>query len=70
MTIKANVGLVKIAGSVSPAANEDRVTGDGFAELNRRNDATAGWDPYDVWRTRVKQARDLQTDPASDKRRP
>jgi hypothetical protein len=70
MTIKANVGLVKIAGSVGTAANEDRVVEDGFAEINRRIDATAGWDPYDVWRTRVKQARDLRTEPKPDKRRP
>ena len=37
---------------LSPAANED------FAETNSDLDthayARAGWDPYEVWRTRVK----------------
>lgn len=55
-------GLVRIAGDVSPAANEDRIA-QGMdpgvsAEEHRRTDAPAGWDPYDVWRTRVKKARD------------
>ena len=55
-------GLVRIAGDTSPAANEDRIV-QGFERNSPIADgqptaAAGGWDPYDVWRTRVKKARD------------
>lgn len=34
------------------AANEDRFPGDSIATL--RPASKTGWDPYDIWRTRVK----------------
>jgi len=49
-TNKLNSGI-RIAGggtSAAAAANEDQLG---------RNDLTVGWDPYHVWRTRVKEAR-------------
>jgi hypothetical protein len=42
------------ADGLTPAANEE------FAELmnglERLEDSRAGWDPYEVWRTRVKSS--------------
>lgn len=62
MTTTVSSGLVTIAGQSDVAANEDD-TGATFGEDGRREDATAGWDPYEVWLARVKaprDARDLQ----------
>lgn len=44
------------------AANEDRFPGE--AALGKRQDSSAGWDPYDVWRTRVKSRH--RTEPLVD----
>lgn len=63
MTTTASGGLVRIAGESDVAANEDERAADSAVEDDRRDDATAGWDPYQVWRARVKaprEARDLQ----------
>jgi hypothetical protein len=62
MQITTSGGLVRISGESDVAANEDEA-GAGFdVEDGRRTDATPGWDPYQVWLTRVKaprEARDL-----------
>lgn len=66
MKITASGGLVRIAGESEGAANEELAAGLPV-EDGRRNDATAGWDPYQVWLTRVKaprEARDQLETPA------
>jgi hypothetical protein len=44
---------------ISRAANEE------FSGQEQRDDGTAGvqraWDPYEVWRTRVRETLDLET---------
>jgi hypothetical protein len=58
MTIKINSGLIRIAsGGTSAAANEDQLAENRFQGEDGRNDLGVGWDPYHVWRTRVKEAR-------------
>jgi len=49
-------GLVRLAGEDSAAANEDRVDPTFCVNTDARHDENAGWDPYEVWRTRVKPA--------------
>ncbi|HZF26435.1 MAG TPA: hypothetical protein VEZ88_09255 [Steroidobacteraceae bacterium] len=58
MKITASGGLVRIAGESDVAANEERAAS--FPVEDRRNDATAGWDPYQVWLTRVKAPREAR----------
>jgi hypothetical protein len=61
MQITASGGLVRIAGESDVAANDDQVAAAFVVEVDgRRNDATEGWDPYRVWLTRVKEARDAR----------
>jgi hypothetical protein len=62
MKITTSSGLVRIAGTSDVAANEDQAVTTFAVEDGRRTDATPGWDPYQVWLTRVKaprEARDL-----------
>ena len=54
-------GLVKVAGGMDVAANEDRVAAEYNPNHQQSNDAIAGWDPYEIWRTRVKNVRDSKT---------
>lgn len=54
MTIKTGGGLVRISGEVGMAANEDRVAESAVVD-ERSTDGASGWDPYEVWRTRVKK---------------
>jgi hypothetical protein len=49
-------GLVRPAGEVSAAANEDLVDPTFCVNTDARHGEHAGWDPYEVWRTRVKPA--------------
>lgn len=49
-------GLVRPAGEVSAAANEDVVDPTFCVNTEARHRENAGWDPYEVWRTRVKPA--------------
>lgn len=65
MTITTSGGLVRISGDVGTAANEDRAAEPGVVE-DRRADGAAGWDPYEVWRTRVKGARDTRVKSETD----
>lgn len=54
MKRKAATGLAA-AGRISSAANEDFTsTADGVDGLQER--PQAGWNPYEVWRTRVKES--------------
>jgi hypothetical protein len=43
--------------TTSAAANEEFVTSPAFEEVARTSGS--GWDPYEVWRTRVKEESDL-----------
>jgi hypothetical protein len=60
MKITTSGGLVRIAGKSEVAANEDEAAATFGAEDTRRTDATAGWDPYQIWLTRVKAPRDAK----------
>ena len=60
MTTTASGGLVTIAGEAEVAANEDGQAATIAVEESRRDDATAGWDPYQVWLARVKAPRDAR----------
>lgn len=57
MRITANGGLVRIAGDNGDAANEDQAVEKTVPAVERSDPGTAGWDPYEVWRTRVKAPR-------------
>lgn len=60
MTTTASGGLVTIAGETDVAANEEEAAAALAVEDSRRDDATAGWDPYQVWLARVKAPRDAR----------
>lgn len=61
MQITGSGGLVRIAGESDVAANDDQVAAAFVVDVDgRRNDATEGWDPYQVWLTRVKAPRDAR----------
>jgi hypothetical protein len=64
MKTTASGGLVRIAGESEVAANEE-IAADLPVADGRRNDATAGWDPYQVWLTRVKAPREARDEPDS-----
>ncbi len=49
-----------LAGEV-PAANDDAIEGGG---------KPAGWDPFEVWRTRVRDARPRASEPADEPPQP
>jgi hypothetical protein len=53
MKRKAAKGLAA-AGRISSAANEEFTTTAGVDSLAER--PQAGWNPYEVWRTRVKES--------------
>lgn len=57
MRTTANGGLVRIAGETGDAANEDQAVEKSVPAVERSDPGTAGWDPYEVWRTRVKTPR-------------
>jgi hypothetical protein len=63
MIKKVNVGLVRLADAgTTTAANEDRTPVVAAAESKEPGSTSAsGWDPYEVWRTRVKSARDTRS---------
>lgn len=65
MTITTNGGLVRISGDAGLAANEDLAVEPGAVD-DRRADGAAGWDPYEVWRTRIKSVRDTREKSGSD----
>jgi hypothetical protein len=47
------------------AANDDAITLAWIAPLDRRGMDDQGWDPFEVWRTRIKEARERDaTSPA------
>jgi hypothetical protein len=49
--------LVQVAGMGADAANEVPAAERGVTEKPREDSTAAGWDPYEVWRTRVKESR-------------
>jgi hypothetical protein len=51
-------------GSVALAANDD--LGPALAADELAASAAAGWDPFEVWRTRVRDARRSASDAAED----
>ena len=62
MRSTTNGGLVRITAVGVDAANEEPAAERVPAE-KRREDRTAGWDPYEVWRTRVKEPRVPKEEP-------
>jgi hypothetical protein len=61
MQITGSGGLVRVAGESDVAANDDQVAAAFAVDFDgRRNDATEGWDPYQVWLARVKAPRDAR----------
>ena len=56
MRTKTNGGLVQIVDVGTDAANEQAAERVVPVE-KKREDGTAGWNPYEVWRTRVKEPR-------------
>ncbi len=60
MKITTSGGLVRIAGKSDVAANEDEAAATFAVEDGQRADATAGWDPYQIWLTRVKAPREAK----------
>jgi hypothetical protein len=62
MRSATNGGLVRITGVGVDAANEEPAAERVRAERHRE-DRTAGWDPYEVWRTRVKEPRVTKDEP-------
>ena len=69
MRITANGGLVSIAGETGDAANEERAVEKTVPAVERSDPGTAGWDPYEVSRTREKAPRlaNELPDPTGDK---
>jgi hypothetical protein len=68
MRIKANGGLVNFAADAGSAANEDEAA-DRSVPAEERDSGTAGWDPYEVWLTRVRgprRNRDAPDAPGND----
>jgi hypothetical protein len=59
MTITTSGGLVRIFGDEGLAANEDLAAEPGAVDAPQ-TDGAAGWDPYEVWRTRIKCVRDTR----------
>ena len=57
MTTTTPNGLVSFAGEEAVAANDDRAEATGSWKIPQF-DQHAGWDPYEVWRTRVKRVRE------------
>jgi len=66
MIKKLNVGLVRLADAGSVAANEDRTPVALAAAESKDSGSASGWDPYEVWRTRIKSARDTRSKIDSD----
>jgi hypothetical protein len=62
MRSRTNGGLAQIAGVGDGAANEEAAERVVPAK-EHGEDSTAGWDPYDVWRKRVKEPRTLRDEP-------
>jgi hypothetical protein len=50
-------GLVRPAGEDGAAANDELADPTFVVNKDGRSSETAGWDPYEVWLTRVKPAR-------------
>jgi hypothetical protein len=65
MKITVSGGLVRIAGDAEVAANEALAESLPVDET-RRTDVTAGWDPYQVWLTRVKAPREARDQELSE----
>lgn len=57
MRTTTNGGLVLIAGVGTDAANEEPAADRVVPVEKKREDSSAGWNPYEVWRTRVKEPR-------------
>jgi hypothetical protein len=58
-----NGGLVRITTPGDDAANEEPAAERVVPVEKRHEDSTAGWNPYEVWRTRVKEPRTPRPDP-------
>jgi hypothetical protein len=43
---------------IAGAANDDTITLASIAPAGRRDTDDQGWDPFEVWRTRIKEARE------------
>jgi len=59
MTITTSGGLVRLSGDAGMAANDDLAVVSTVV-VDRKAEEAAGWDPYEVWRTRVRDVRDTR----------
>lgn len=64
MTTKISGGLLPAPRRVDMAVNEDDFNSRAVTPAGRQDGDNQGWDPFEVWRTRVKEARE-QAMPAS-----
>lgn len=64
MSVTVSGGLVSVAGDASRATEEIPVA-EFVSQSRPTTDEPAGWDPYEVWRTRVKGVRDTRSKTAS-----
>lgn len=61
MKVTASGGLGGMTDNVGRAANEDQLAEASVVKSEPQSHETAGWDPYEVWRTRVKSVRDIRS---------
>jgi hypothetical protein len=64
MTTKMSGGLLPAPSRLDMAANEDGLGPRTVAPAGRQDSEDQGWDPFEVWRTRVKEAREQTSAPA------
>ncbi len=67
MTTTVNGGLIRITGEGIDAGREEPAVKQVVPAARDRDQSTAGWDPYEVWRTRVKEPRVAHDDSATSK---
>jgi hypothetical protein len=68
-TQRINTGLLPASELVTIAANDAGMDRAVRTPAGRRDTDDHGWDPFEVWRTRVKEARERFVPPAVDRQR-
>jgi len=58
MTDKTNGGLIPTTESIDVAANDGGPGGEPTTPTGAQDRGAHGWDPFEVWRTRVKAPRE------------
>jgi hypothetical protein len=57
MTDKTRLGLLPTTQPITVAASDDGLGGRSATRAGAPDRDELGWDPFEVWRTRVKEAR-------------